>query len=99
MYFIIGSILVYELCVICVHLGEEVDLESTDANVVASLLKQYLRELPDSLVTSRLQERFEMITSEYPGLCLILIYIFVYKYYMILLNKYTGIQIHRQVAK
>ena len=48
------------------------DLESADANVVASLLKQYLRELPDSLLTSRLQDRFEMITSEYPGLCLIL---------------------------
>ena len=49
-----------------VSIGEEVDLESTDANVVASLLKQYLRELPDSLLTSRLQDRFEMITSEYP---------------------------------
>ncbi|XP_065899319.1 ralA-binding protein 1-like [Dysidea avara] len=44
--------------------GEEVDLESADANVVASLLKQYLRELPDSLLTSRLQDRFEMITKK-----------------------------------
>lgn len=42
--------------------GEGVDLSSCDANVVASLLKQYLRELPDSLLTSRLQDRFEQVT-------------------------------------
>lgn len=51
----------FVLCVI----GEAVDLSSCDANVVASLLKQYLRELPDSLLTSRLQDRFEQVTSEY----------------------------------
>jgi len=50
---------------LCVPTGEEVDLESADANVVASLLKQYLRELPDSLLTSRLQDRFELITSKF----------------------------------
>ena len=44
--------------------GEAIDLSECDANVVASLLKQYLRELPDSLLTSRLQERFEQVTSE-----------------------------------
>ena len=43
--------------------GEAVDLSMFDANVVASLLKQYLRELPDSLLTSRLQDRFEQVTS------------------------------------
>jgi len=63
-----------------------VDLESTDANVVASLLKQYLRELPDSLLTSRLQDRFEMITSEYPE-----IRVCVLKKCMTPLNKYTYI--------
>ena len=51
------------LRVLCV-VGEAVDLSSCDANVVASLLKQYMRELPDSLLTSRLQDRFEQVTSK-----------------------------------
>lgn len=50
--------------------GEAVDLSSYDANVVASLLKLYLRELPDSLLTSRLQDRFEQVTSEFLSLAM-----------------------------
>ena len=53
------------LCVV----GEAIDLSSCDANVVASLLKQFLRELPDSLLTSRLQDRFEQVTSKFCGVC------------------------------
>ncbi len=40
------------------------DLTEYDVNTVASLLKQYLRELPDPLIPLRLAPRLEAITSE-----------------------------------
>lgn len=44
--------------------GEVVDLEDYDPNVVASLLKLYLRELPDPLVSPRVTAKLESATSK-----------------------------------
>lgn len=41
------------------------DLSDSDPNVIASLLKLYLRELPESLIPSRLIGRFESVTGEF----------------------------------
>ncbi len=41
------------------HIGEVVDLDEYDPNVVASLLKQYLREFPEPLVSPRITGRLE----------------------------------------
>jgi hypothetical protein len=41
-----------------------VDLDDYDPNVVASLLKQYLREFPEPLVSARITARLESATSE-----------------------------------
>ena len=40
---------------------DDVDLSDYDPNIVASLLKQYLRELPEPLISS---VRFESAASE-----------------------------------
>lgn len=45
--------------------GEVVELSDYDVNTVASLLKQYLRELPEPLLPLRLAPRLEAITSEF----------------------------------
>ena len=45
-------------------LGAIVDLNEYDRNVVASLLKLYLRELPEPLIPAKLNPKFEEATSE-----------------------------------
>ena len=73
--------------------GEAVDLSMFDANVVASLLKQYLRELPDSLLTSRLQDRFEQVTSTLiiyvVSSCLLGVFECIYMYLCVCLCVYV----------
>ena len=45
--------------------GIKFDLESDDidANIVAGLLKQYLRELPGNLLTQKLQHVFDSLVG------------------------------------
>lgn len=49
--------------------GEVVDLDEYDPNVVASLLKQYLRELPDPLVSPRIMAKLEAAAGMYVCVC------------------------------
>lgn len=44
--------------------GEVVDLTDYEVNTIASLLKQYLRELPEALIPPRLAAKFESVTGE-----------------------------------
>ena len=43
--------------------GEIVDLDDYDPNVVASLLKLYLRELPDPLLSPLTTMKFEALSG------------------------------------
>ena len=52
-----------------VFLGVVVDLNDYDRNVVASLLKLYLRELPEPLIPTKLNPKLEEAASE--SLCFI----------------------------
>ena len=54
----------YALSFICLCCsGEIVDLSDYDYNAVASLLKLYLRELPEPLVPQRLLSKMEAATQ------------------------------------
>ena len=53
--------------------GDLVDLSECDPNVVASLLKLYLRDLPEPIIPPRLLMKTESCTSEcWSGACLTL---------------------------
>ena len=43
--------------------GELVDLSQCEIHTVASLLKQFLRELPDSIFTAYLNPKFDEVAS------------------------------------
>ena len=45
--------------------GVHVYLHEYEPNIVASLLKQYLRDLPEPVLTSELMPKFEQASSEY----------------------------------
>ena len=45
--------------------GEVVDLDDYDPNVVASLLKLYLRELPEPLISPRITGRLEAAAGQH----------------------------------
>ena len=48
--------------------GVHVYLHEYEPNIVASLLKQYLRDLPEPVLTSELMPKFEQASSKYfPG--------------------------------
>lgn len=49
------------------YTGEVVDLEDFDPNVVASLLKLYLRELPEPLTSARVTSKLEAAAGEEGG--------------------------------
>lgn len=48
--------------------GRGVDLKEYDVTVVTGLLKQYLRELPESVLTQELNSRFEEASGNYTKL-------------------------------
>ncbi len=43
------------------------DLTDYDVNTVASLFKQYLRDLPEPLIPHRLASRLDALTSKFPS--------------------------------
>ena len=65
-------------------LGVVVDLNDHDRNVVASLLKLYLRELPEPLIPVKLNPKLEEATSE-SLLTLSVLWLKVTYYYMLFL--------------
>ncbi|KAJ1918822.1 hypothetical protein H4219_002361 [Mycoemilia scoparia] len=50
-------------------LGEDVDLDDVETDVysVATLLKMYLRELPEPLLTTELKEKFDKLEVQFPS--------------------------------
>ena len=47
------------------NLGKTVDLNEFEAEAVASLVKLYLRELPDNILTPELLPKFTELSSKY----------------------------------
>ena len=48
----------------CYNRGTPVYLHDYEPNVIASLLKLYLRELPEPVLTTELMPKFEQASSE-----------------------------------
>ena len=51
----------FHVCVFSKGMKIDLDSDEIDANIVAGLLKQYLRELPSNLLTPRLQHAFDSL--------------------------------------
>ena len=67
--FALWSMFVCIMLIYCIHTESEVDLSNYDCNTVASLLKLYLRELPEPLIPLKLLPRLESASRE--SLCLV----------------------------
>ena len=70
--FIISNFAVYynimsSCCLLILCAGEVVDLSDYDYNAVASLLKLYLRELPEPLIPQKLLTKMEAATQCEPA--------------------------------
>ena len=59
--------------------GEVVDLSDYDYNAVASLLKLYLRELPEPLIPQRLLTKMEAATQCESTMC-VQLHMYMYMY-------------------